>query len=304
MTARVLVTLLVVLLAGGGATTTAEPAGAARCARAADGQIRVAVVVDFGDAPGAPAGALARCVTVSERASGMDALRAATGATGHDDSTKVCQIAGFPKDFDERNCSRPTDGRISYWAYFAGTTSGWSYRSVGAAGVRARADVVEGWRYVTESAGQQRPAPAPRNVPEGATYLASTACPPPLATRPPAPRPPSQRPPAQGIPAAPAPTPTASATGAPGSTTTTPASTTTTTVAPGSSTTDAPTTTSGQVVPRLSRAEVAEAAAEQDSSARPMGAVVAGVGGTGAVVVALAVVTRRSRRRRATETDL
>lgn len=327
----ILTAVLGILTVTAGATA---PAGAVSCA-ASPGD-RIAVVIDFGDAPGAPDGVLATCVPHGQAVTnGMQALRAATGnRIGQDRSGKICQISGIPATFDPGNCSAPRDGTISYWAYFRGSGSGWTYSSVGAAGVRVAPTIVEGWRFVTVPASQHASsAPPPRNLPEGASYRWQSVCP---AASPPATRPagPAPSPPGSsgsgggavdpggggGSAAAPA-APTRdhgsdsggssasdrSARGPQGASTTTTRSGSNRTDR--SSTTTSTTTTvevdgtsglrSNQTARRLDEQEVAAAAEASAGASRPLGAIVAGVGGTGAVVVALALVTRASRRRRA-----
>lgn len=188
-----------------GATTPWRVSTAAALGCAADPGDHVAVVVDFGAAPGAPNGVYARCVTkTTAMRNGLQALRSATGGSvGVDASGKVCQIMGLPARFDPSNCSAPHDGTLSYWAYFRGSAAGWTYSAVGAAGARADPAVVEGWRFVTVPLSQQtRAAPPPRNFPDGPSYRWESTCPavrPPVPTRPPAttaavPSPPREQP--------------------------------------------------------------------------------------------------------------
>lgn len=299
----------VVALTVVGATTLGAPerADAVSCATPSAGH--VAVVIDFGAAPGAPTGLLARCVTVAAGAKGSDALLAASGGVGRDRSGKVCQIAGLPARYDPVNCSSPHDGKISYWSYFHGSATGWTYSSLGDAAPanRVRPDVVEGWRFVEIPTGETKSFTPPRNFSDGASYVWQSTCraaPPATAARPTtAPRPPATetaRPPASPQ----RPAGNAGAMGADTTTTTHDAPTTsrgpsTTTTARGStSTSQEPRLRSSETAPRLNEAEVAAAAKAAEPSSRPVGAIVAGAGGVGVVALGLVFVTRRSRRRR------
>jgi hypothetical protein len=77
---------------------------------AADGQKRVAVVIDFGSAadsedgsePPAPRGA---CAVVAEDATGSDVLNEAAGDVRLDESGLICGIAGYPA----QGCGGPVD---------------------------------------------------------------------------------------------------------------------------------------------------------------------------------------------------
>lgn len=139
----------------------------------------VAVVIDFESAPGAPKGIEAQCVPLGSAMTGMQALQAATGGSvGFDASSKVCQIQGVPATFDSANCSAPRDGKISYWAYFHGSQSGWTWSSAGAGSSRARADTVEGWHFITVKSGAVHVTPPPRNITGvGPSYRWQSTCP-------------------------------------------------------------------------------------------------------------------------------
>lgn len=111
-------------------------AAAAGCGPAPQGQIAAVVVVDRGS------GAAARCATVGQGSTGLDALRAA----GHDvrlDGGFVCAIDGLPAT----GCgNRPSEGS-AYWRYWHAPPGGaWSYSQVGAGGYRLPSRcAVEGW---------------------------------------------------------------------------------------------------------------------------------------------------------------
>ena len=138
----------------------------------------VAVVVDFGTGAGSPGGIDAQCVAWQEGQTGLVALRSAsTGQIGFDRSSKICQIDGYPQVFDPTNCSAPKNGAMSYWAYFRGTSSGWTYNDVGEATRRTQPAVVEGWRYVTVPVGSHV-IPPPRNFTGGAaSSMWQSTCP-------------------------------------------------------------------------------------------------------------------------------
>ncbi len=287
-----------------GATTLRAPerAAAANCSARTPGDVRVAVVVDYGTAL-RPSGLTRHCVTVPRGSSGMVALRAAVGSVGTDSSGKVCQIGPVPVDYDAANCSAPQNGMLSYWAYFHGDASGWTYSSVGAGGSRARSDVVEGWHFVTMPVSQQNSAPPPRNFTDGPSAAWQSTCP---SVTAPQPTTPSRRA-GGGV----APIPDASAaprpTDPPAATTTPPAATSTTrrpgspSTSLGSSPTTKPAGTglrSTETAPLLSHAQVAAAAKAAEPSSRPVVAIVAGAGGVGTIVLGLVLLTRRSRRRR------
>lgn len=319
---KLLVAAVAAVLCVTGTAATAGFAGALGCATPRVGH--VAVVIDFGAAPGAPTGVLARCVTVGSGARGKEALTAAAGTVGRDASGKVCQIAGIPAVYDPANCSAPRDGRIAYWSYFKGTAAGWTYSSIGDAAPqnRVRSEVVEGWRFVEIAEGSTRSHDPPRDFvgSDGRLHQSNrweSTCPgatpptvPPAApshTSVPDPVVPgghgTQGQPSDGgsdttrergttrvpttDPVAPSTTGTGRADDEPGSSTTTGSS-------PGEHTAD-------RAVPRLTRAQVAAAADAGQPGSRPTGAILFGGGVVLVVVVGSAVLTIRSRRRRAEE---
>lgn len=314
---RLLHGVIALAVAGAIASWSSPRAEAASCAGTSG--IRVAVVVDYGTAIGTP-GLTSRCVDVSARASGVEALRAAVGSIATDSSGKICQIGGVPATFDRNNCSAPHNGVVSYWAYFHGTAGGWTYSSVGAGGWRVQRDVVEGWHFVSVAATQQQSAPSPRNFTDGASYRWQSTCPVapvqtgPAATQPgsaPAPAP-AQRPGRAEPPSGPS--PGAGTAGTPTTTKPRADATSNGSAASGSSatTTRQPTTTSGDQVsglrstetaPRLTKAQVTAAIEATEPSSRPVGAVIAGAGGIAIVAAALGVVTARSRKSRRIDGD-
>lgn len=230
-----LVTVLVTVLCTFGRGVA--PAGASSCSDPSSGH--VAVVIDFGTLTGAPDGVFTDCVTVGPQATGMTALRAATGnRLGFDASEKVCSILGYPSAPDPRNCSTPVDGRIRYWAYFHGTSNGWEYSSSGAASQRAVPDVVEGWRFLDVPAtGGSTGIEPPRDVAgRGPMNLWTSTCAP--AAAPTEPTPPGTGGPVSGPAVVPNPSATSTATPSGGSG----ADTSATTAAPATTTASPPTT--------------------------------------------------------------
>lgn len=80
-------------------------------ADAADGEKRVAVVVDFGTAADAedgaePPAARGSCAVVPEEATGADVLTAAVGEVRYGDGGFTCGIAGYPAT----GCGGPVEG--------------------------------------------------------------------------------------------------------------------------------------------------------------------------------------------------
>lgn len=294
-----------------GATAFGIPGrvGAASCATSPVGH--VAEVIDFGDAPGAPAGIFSVCVPLTSGIrNGMQVLRAATrGGIGQDASGKVCQIMGVPAQFDPTNCSTPVNGKISYWAYFRGTGATWTYSGTGAAGVRVDPEIVEGWRFVVTDAGAQSAAPPPRNFVNGASSAWQSTCPPTPDTSTAAPAPGS----GSGAPSGGASVPGVPATPAPGVQVGAGASSASST-APGPSTTVTPrtgTTVPGEIAglrsqrtaTRLSRSQVRAQVAASKPEARPVAAILSGAAVVVVLGTAMVIGTRRSRRRRRNRLD-
>ncbi|MBS1848953.1 MAG: hypothetical protein JST73_11820 [Actinobacteria bacterium] len=290
-------------------------AGASTRAACAAGDAHVAVVVDFGSAPGAPNGVLGSCVDVPGSANGMTALRAAD-QVGVDSSGKVCQIAGFPATYDPTNCSAPQNGQLSYWAYFHGMPDGWTYSSIGAGGWRVQPSVVEGWHFVTVAVTQQSSAPPPRNFDNGASYLWQSTCadsngqPPSTASPTPPPAFSGTSPGSQpgagagasstgGSPSASTSMPAAGSSASPTSQVGPASSEVVTGRADGSETTGL---RSGRSAARLSRAQVAAAA--KVASGRTRGVPISRMLGAGLAIASIAAIlvylTRRSRHRAAT----
>ena len=160
---------LLVLLGPVAAVTGASPACAA-------GEVRVSIVVDFGDLPSPPPTS-ATCVAVGDGDSGADALAArarqlGTPAPRYNSSGLLCAIDGLPST----GCGERTSSGYRYWSYFRGSAGGWEYSSVGPTGSRVKATQSEGWRFTN---GTGRPGdPAPRGPADPAAVCRTAQSPP------------------------------------------------------------------------------------------------------------------------------
>jgi hypothetical protein len=149
-----------------GAVVAAGPACAA-------GEMRVSVVVDFGDLPDKrPTSAV--CVPGSDGDNAAEILDARAKQLGtpkprYDSSGLLCAIDGLPAT----GCGERTSDGYKYWSYFHGTASGWEYSNVGPTGSRAHATESEGWRF-TDGTGLPSDPP-----PNGPADPAATCVPPP-----------------------------------------------------------------------------------------------------------------------------
>jgi hypothetical protein len=255
----------------------------------AAGDVRVAVIVDFGDSSSVsvacvPAGSRDNGAQVlGERASMLGAPAPRFNASG-----LLCAIDNVPAT----GCGERTSGRYAYWSYWHGVDGQWQYSSFGPAAWRVDADVVEGWRF--QPAGVGNPSdPAPR---------ASAALPTDCRSAPPAP-PPSvapagTTPPPPGGNAPPPATPggaqrqgvSSPATGAASAPSAVPTTTTTSTgaVRPGATTSTEPTATS----PVSARAS--SASAGTDGGSAPIG-LIAGVALVAGLGVGGSLLARRRR---------
>jgi len=158
---------------------TAAPAGATECGPAPQGSVAVVVVVDRGGGPPS-----ARCVVLTQGATGLDAMRAA-GHSVRLDGGFVCGIDGVPAT----GCGNRADSGQAYWRYWHAPPGGaWSYSQVGAGGYRLPARcAVEGWVWSDAPTSNTPPgvaapspmceAPAP-GAPPATAAPASPASPP------------------------------------------------------------------------------------------------------------------------------
>lgn len=163
------------------ALTGASPACAA-------GEVRVSVVVDFGDLPSPPP-TTGTCVAATDGDSGAEVLAGRARQLGmaaprYNASGLLCAIDGLPST----GCGERTSSGYRYWSYFRGNANGWEYSSVGPTGSRVKATQSEGWRFTD---GTGRPGdPAPRGpadpgavcrTAQGPTATAAPATPGPTA---------------------------------------------------------------------------------------------------------------------------
>jgi hypothetical protein len=146
-------------LVAGAAAAPAGAAGpsvsaAAVCGPAPSGKVAVMMVVDRGAATPS-----ARCVTVAQGATGLDALRAA-GHTVRLDGGFVCGIDGLPATGCGNVAGSP------YWSYWHAAPGGeWSYSRVGAGGYRLPTRcAVEGWVWSDPPSAEVAPRLAPPAV--------------------------------------------------------------------------------------------------------------------------------------------
>lgn len=149
----------------------APTASAAACGPAPAGQVAVVVVIDTGS--GAP---WQRCMTLEERASGLDALRATGVQLRVGPGGFVCAIGGTPAS----GCATD-DPSLPGWSYWHASPGGsWTYSQVGAGGYRLpKRCAVEGWSF-----GPPSPKRPPRVSPPAVTCEAPRPAPTP--TEPPA----------------------------------------------------------------------------------------------------------------------
>lgn len=162
--------MTLIVVAGTVLVPAATGAPSATCAAA--GEIRVRVVVDFGDAPGAPPGISDVCVPVADRTSGAELLAARARQLGTPqpryDGGFLCAIDGVP----ESGCGRDS-GADDYWSYWHGEAGRWTYANTGAATWRLRDGDVEGWRFAGTTAEAKAAAPRATATP-CATVTATT----------------------------------------------------------------------------------------------------------------------------------
>lgn len=151
--------------------TPAPTASASPCAAAAPAS--VAVVVDFGD--GSPVSAV--CVPAGSSDNGAVVLAAraqqlGTPAPRFDSSGFVCGIDGYPTS----GCGEQNGSTYAYWSYWHGSADGgWSYSNVGPGGSRVHGDVVEGWRFQPQGAGNPSDPPPNGNPDHNATCAPTNA---------------------------------------------------------------------------------------------------------------------------------
>lgn len=141
------------------------------CAAAA-GQVRVWLVVDFGNVPGSPGGVRTMCVSVPDGSSGSAVVIAGLGGVRWSSSGLLCSIGNYPAGPE---CGDRTPAGYRYWSYWHGGSS-WTYSGLGPDGVRVHDGDVEGWHFVSGKGNPTDPAP-------GASP--ANGCPPPITSPPP-----------------------------------------------------------------------------------------------------------------------
>ena len=185
---------LVAALAAVAAVFVAVPGGAVggTAACAAD-ENRFAIMVDFGDAPGAPSGNTVTCVPVDGDDTAADALVTRARMLGrpvprYNNAGLLCSLDGFP----ESGCGERTEAGYRYWSYWFGGEA-WSYASTGPAFHRAKPGGAVGWRFQPTGAANATDPPPRASArftdlcPAAATSAAPpTTAPPPVATTEPA----------------------------------------------------------------------------------------------------------------------
>jgi hypothetical protein len=156
---------------------------------AAAGDARVGLVIDRGAAGG---GVSVQCVSVADRSSGFELLRAGGHSFRLNSAGLTCAIDGVP----ETGCGERTANGYRYWAYFHGRSGAWSYASDGPAVQRLGTGAVEGWHFVE---GTGRPDDPPPAGPADPTVICRPVSPPTAPVANPA-TPPSSTPTGAGAP--------------------------------------------------------------------------------------------------------
>lgn len=173
-TSRLVLAVAVVGLLVVGVPTVGPAGWAAGCAEAAEGEVRVGIVVDVGTEPDAPGGPDVACVVVPAGATSAEVLRAWAEGRGrtlrYAPSGLLCGIGGYPAS----GCGEQTADGYRYWSYWEGTAAGWRYSSGNPHVLRATEGRVEGWRFQA-SAGTGVDDEPPRGP-------SSAVCPPAPAT--------------------------------------------------------------------------------------------------------------------------
>jgi hypothetical protein len=154
------------------------PGGVPRDCAFADSAVRVGVVIDFGvlvDEQHAPASVGSSCTAVDDGANGFQILDASHHTYTVNGSGLLCAIDGFPNTGE---CGTRTATGYRYWAYFHGSSGGWTYSGQGPGDFQAHASEVEGWRFVEGKGNPTDPAPRGPHDP-------AQVCPPVPTTKPP-----------------------------------------------------------------------------------------------------------------------
>lgn len=161
------------LLSAGVAVLIPLGADALHPVTAAAADVYVAVVVDFGGAPGAPANVV-KCAKVPAGSTDAQALAAVTTpGPAFANTGLLCAIETFPQD-GVSNCKASSGKDYYFWSYWHGSTGTWKYADNGPAEVVVAPGDVEGWRY--QDPGPASPAaPAPATSPDYAAICPQAA---------------------------------------------------------------------------------------------------------------------------------
>ena len=193
--------VVVLLLPTWAAVAVATEAVGLGCIAAAEGQIRVALVIDYGELrPGAEPETA--CVSVPTGATGYQVLTAWSSTANVtmprvNDVGFLCGIGGLP----ETGCAEASGASYTYWSYWTakGTDSDWTYSSIGMDSRRVKNGGVEGWHFVTgkgsgaDLAPRARPNSVACSLSDGTT--SGTTAPVAAPAAPPAEQPKQQSPP-------------------------------------------------------------------------------------------------------------
>jgi hypothetical protein len=284
--ARAAAVVLSIVVIGAVVPSTASALGRP-CAA---GDLKVAVIVDFGDSSSVSVA----CVPAGSRDNGAQVLGARASTLGapaprFNTSGLLCAIDDVPAT----GCGERTSGRYAYWSYWHGVDGQWQYSNFGPAAWRVDADVVEGWRFQPAGVGN------PSDPPPRASAALPVDCRPALPPTPPAAVAPAGTAPPPAGNASPPATPggtqglgaSSPATGTAGAPSAVPPSTTSSTgaVRPGATTSTEATATSAATA----RASSASTGSEGDSNA-PIGLIV-GVVLVATLGVGGALLARRRR---------
>jgi hypothetical protein len=159
-----------------GVVGAVSPCAAAAAPAGDTGTLTVAIVVDFGNLPGAPPAPSTTCVTVPRDADGNDVLVARARALGTQaprylGSGLLCSIDGLPAT----GCGEQTEGGFRYWSYWTGTEGGWGYADAGPGFRSVTAAVTEGWRFTDGGPEGEDPPPAAPSAPAAVCRLAEAS---------------------------------------------------------------------------------------------------------------------------------
>ncbi len=164
---------LAMLVGAGTAVLAPLGAGALDPLRAAAADVYVAVVIDFGGGPGAPADVV-QCVSVPAGSTDAQALSMVDDhTTAYATSGLLCGIDTYPPDA-VANCRATSGDDYYFWSYWHGNGGTWVYANDGPAEQVVTSGDVEGWRF--QDPGPASPsAPAPGTAPDFSAICADGA---------------------------------------------------------------------------------------------------------------------------------